>query len=485
MATDSPSRSDTVRQPTRDSAAPAIVPGRGTLPVLLAGTFIAVLDFFIVNVAVPSIQRDLSASAAGVQFVLTGFAVAYGAGLIIGGRLGDVVGRRRTYVTGIAVFTLSSVVCGVAPVVPVLIIGRIAQGLSAALLSPQVLSIITTAYSGEAKARAVNAYGVCMGLAAVFGQVIGGLLIQANVFGWDWRTCFLINVPIGLAVLALTPRLVPESRAPRRPGLDLVGMTMIALALVAVVLPLVEGRQQGWPLWAWLCLVAAVLLFAGFGRYEQRIKRQGVQPLIDFALFRERAFTAGLLAQLVFYLGMAAFFLVFALYVQSGRGLTPLHAGLLFVANGVGYLATSTTARYVAARIGRQVIALGGVLRFVAAVLYIVIVIRIGVGGSVGWLVPALIIDGAGMGLAVAPLASTVLSRITPQHVGAASGALTTGIQVGNAFGVAIIGVVFFGALSGAGGYAHAFASGVGYVAIVAVALVALVQLLPRRSESA
>lgn len=468
-------------------------PHRGTLLILLAGIFIAVLDFFIVNVAVPSIVRDLQASAADVQFILTGFAVAYASGLIIGGRLGDIFGRRRAYIIGVAVFTLSSTVCGIAPSAEVLIAGRVVQGLSAALLSPQVLSILGTTYEGEARARAFNAYGVSMGIAAVFGQVIGGLLIESNIFGLDWRSCFLINVPIGLVVLALTRRLVPESRAPQRPQLDLVGMVLIAVALTAVVLPLVEGREQGWPLWAWLCLGAAAVLLAMFYGYERWIKQRGGWPLIDLSLFRERAFTVGLFAQVAFYMGMAAFFLVFALYLQFGRGLDALDAGLVFVAIGAGYMATSSAARYVAARMGRQVIALGAALRLVAAVALIVIVSLIGVDGSIGWLIPALVLDGAGMGLAVAPLAATVMSRMTPQHAGVASGVLDTGIQVGNALGVAIIGVVFYGVLfqdsfqdSGAlGAYGPAFVAGMAYVGAVAVVLVLLVQLLPRKTSDA
>jgi EmrB/QacA subfamily drug resistance transporter len=462
---------------------PAQVPYWGPMLVLLTGTFIAVLDFFIVNVAVPSIQRDLHTSPAGIEWIVAGFAIAYGSGLIIGGRLGDIYGRRRLYVIGLILFVLSSALSGAAPNIQVLVIGRLFQGLAAALLSPQILTIIRMTFAGRQQLRAFNAYGVTMGLAAVFAQLIGGVLIQADPGGLAWRSCFYINIPIGIAVLALVPKYVPESRAPGRPRLDLVGMILIALALTATALPLIEGRQLGWPAWSWASLGAAVVLLGLFVGYEQQVSKRGGSPLVDMSLFRERAFSAGLGAQLIFWTGQASYFLVFALYVQFGRGLDPLDAGLIFMAIGVGYLVTSTTARFVAARIGRQVIALGGALRIIGLLLLVLALAKIGDGGNIGWLVPALVIDGAGQGLAVAPLAATVLSRVTPQHAGAASGVLATGVQVGNALGVALVGVIFYGVLNhehGANVYAHAFAFSLIYVLFAAVLLISLVQLLPR-----
>jgi EmrB/QacA subfamily drug resistance transporter len=477
--------SERIHATRRSSVAGAAArPPRLMRLVLLAGTFITVLDFFIVNVAVPSIERDLQASSAVVQFIVTGFALAYGCGLIIGGRLGDMFGRRRMYLLGIAMFTAASVGCGVAPASAVLIVARIAQGLAAALLAPQVLAILNTSYSGEARARAFNAYGVTMGLAAVSGQVIGGLLTEADVLGWGWRTCFLINIPVGAAVLAVAARVVPESRAPHRPRLDIPGMLLVALALFAVVFPLIEGRQQGWPAWVWWSLASAALLGAGYGAYERRVRLRDGCPVVDLALFRERAFTVGLLVQVTFYAGIAGFFLVLALYLQLGHGMSPLGAGLVFFAHGAGYLATSTTAWRLAATLGRQVIAVGALLRILGLGMLLVAVTSGAAAGAVSWLLPALVVDGAGVGLGVAPLATTVLSRINAQHAGAASGVLTTGLQTGNALGVALIGVAFFGALAPAGGaevaYQHAFTAALVYLLAVAGAVAALVQLLPR-----
>jgi len=467
---------------------PAVVASRGTLLVVLTGVFMTTLDFFIVNVAIPSTQKDLNASAAAIQWFVAGFGLAYGVGLITGGRLGDLYGRRRMFSVGLILFTLASLACGVAPTAGFLVGARVAQGIAAALLAPQVLAILRTAFTGLAQAKAFSAYGLTMGLAAVFGQLIGGLLIQANIAGTSWRACFLINIPIGIIALLFVPKFVPESRAPGRPKFDLGGVVLITLALVATVLPLIQGRQQGWPMWTALCGIGAVLLFVLFGGYENMLARREGSPLVNLALFRERAFTVGLLAQLVFWMGQASFFLVFALYVQAGRGLDALGAGLIFVAIGVGYLVTSTNAHHLARKLGHQVLALGGVVMAVGLVLLEVTVSRIGVGGNIAWLIPGLVLDGAGMGMAVAPLAVTVLARVTPQHAGAASGVLATALQIGNALGVAIIGVIFYTTLGAApthDSYSHAFTQSLLYSIGVGIALALLVQLLPRPKPAA
>jgi MFS family permease len=228
------------------------------------------------------------------------------------------------FALGLALFTLASVACGLAPDAGSLVVARVVQGAAAAVLAPQVLAVIRTAYSGAAQARAVNAYALTMGLAAVFGQLVGGLLIQADVFGLGWRACFLINLPIGVAALAATWRVIPESRAAGAVRLDPGGAALVTLALAATLLPLIEGREQGWPVWTWVSFALAVALLLAYAR------RRHDSPLIDLALFRERAVTAGLLTNLAFSMGMAAYFLIFAMYSQEGRGLDALHAGLVF-----------------------------------------------------------------------------------------------------------------------------------------------------------
>lgn len=446
----------------------------GTLPTVLTGVFVAILDFFIVNVAIPTMQRDLRAGPAAVEWVVAGYALAYGSGLVLGGRLGDVFGRRRMFALGLALFTLASVACGLAPDAGSLVVARVVQGAAAAVLAPQVLAVIRTAYSGAAQARAVNAYALTMGLAAVFGQLAGGLLIQADLFGLGWRACFLINLPIGVVALAATWRVIPESRAAGAVRLDLGGAALVTLALAATLLPLIEGREQGWPVWTWVSFALAVALLLAYAR------RRHDSPLIDLALFRERAVTAGLLTNLAFSMGMAAYFLIFAMYSQEGRGLDALQAGLVFTPIGAGCLAASLAAPRLAARFGRQIIAFGGLTR---AVSLAVLLVAVAGNAPIGWLVPVLAVDGAGMGLVLSPIMGTVLSRVAPHHAGGAAGALTTAQQVGGALGVGIIGIVFYSALSG--GVTVAFQHGLVYLIVITLAIAALVQWLPRARAAA
>ncbi|MET8911855.1 MFS transporter [Micromonospora sp. NPDC004551] len=436
------------------------------LPVLMTATFMTSIDAFIVNVALPVMQRDLHAGPAALEWVVAGYVLAVAAGLVTGGRLGDRYGRRRIFGLGLALFTVASVLCGLAPTAGVLVGARVLQGLAAALLMPQVLAIVRTSVAPAEQPKAFARYGLTMGLGAVFGQLIGGLLIRADLWGLDWRLCFLINLPVGVVALALL-RQVPESRQPAT-RLDLAGAILVSTALVALVLPLVEGREQGWPLWTWLSLAASVPLFALFVATQRR----STQPMVHLALFRERAFSVGLVATQVFWMGQASFFLILALYLQVERGLSALESGVVFIAIGAGYLATSTYAHRIAARLGRQVVTVGALIMVVG--LY---GMWAAAGHGSGWLVPGLAVDGIGMGIALAPLTTTVLARVSPQHTGAAAGVLATVNQTGNAVGVALIGIVFYQAADLTGGFRA------GLVALIALelALAAVIQLLPRR----
>ncbi|WP_228559577.1 MFS transporter [Catenulispora pinisilvae] len=450
-----------------------------TLLVLLAGIFMTTLDIFIVNVAIPATQRDLHASPAAIQWIVAGYGLTVAAGVITAGRLGDMFGRRRMYALGMALFTAASAACGMAPTPDVLIASRIVQGVGAALLSPQTLAIIGTAFEGAKRVRAFTAYALAMGLAAVFGQLIGGVLIDMNFAGLGWRSCFLINVPVGALALTLVPRAVPESKAEARTRLDLPGVALVSSALVATVLPLIQGQSQGWPLWTWLSFGAALVLFGVFGWHQGRLAAAQKSPLVDPALFRTKGFTRGIIAQIVFWMGQGSFFLVFALYLQLGRGLDALHAGLVFTAIGLGYLLTSMVAQKLAARLGRQTAAVGTALMAVSLLDLIVTIHLTGTHGSLLWMLPALAADGAGMGLAIGPLAAGAMGRVAPHHTGAASGVVSTVMQVGGAVGVAVIGIVFYSALGSSptpAAYTHAFTSGLELLVGVAVAVTVLLQ---------
>jgi predicted MFS family arabinose efflux permease len=310
--------------------------------------------------------------------------------------------------------------------------------------------------------------------------LIGGVLMAVDPAGLGWRSCFLINVPVGLAALLLAPRVIPESRQPDSPRLDRVGTVLATAALTAVVLPLLEGRQHGWPAWTWLSLAAAPVLLAVFVAHQRRLARRGGSPLLDMSLFTHRSFSGGLLTQLCFWAGQASFFVVLALYLQNGRGLHPLPAGLVFTILAVAYVAASMRAPALTARYGRSVIAAGALVLASGHGLLLMAVSDIGVGGTLAALVPGLVLVGAGMGLVLAPLASTLLQSLEPARAGAASGMLTTMQSVGNALGVAVTGVIFFGALHS--GYAPAFELALAELAVLLVLVAALTRLLPRRA---
>jgi EmrB/QacA subfamily drug resistance transporter len=455
----------------------------GTLLVMVFSSFMITLDFFIVNVAIPSIRHDLRAGSAAVQLVIVGYGLAYAAGLITCGRLGDIHGRRRMFVLGMSLFTLASAGCGLAPTAGALVAARVAQGMGAAMLAPQSYAILGVAYTGADRIRAFNANGLAVGLAGVFGQLIGGLLIQADTGGLGWRLCFLINVPVGIAAVGLTPRLVAESRGAGRTSLDLPGVALVVAGLVAAVLPLVEGREHGWPPWSWLCLSAAVPLLLAFAARQRRLTAQGGAPLVMVSLFGRRTFTVGIGTTLLFYAGTASFLLVLALYLQEGLGLTALGSGLVFTAIGAGFFVTSLYGPALTRRLGRQVLAAGGLALVAGWAALGGTVGRIGVTGNAALLVPALLLCGVGIGMIMAPVASIALGDVPGEYAGAAAGVLSTALQVGGALGVALIGLVFYGSLGPApapAGYPHALALSLLCLVGLAVTVALLAQLMPR-----
>jgi EmrB/QacA subfamily drug resistance transporter len=448
------------------------------LAVVLAGTLMIVVDFFIVNVMLPSIQRGLHASPSELEWVIAGYGLPFAVFLITAGRLGDRFGRRRMFMWGMVVFTLSSVACGVAWSAGSLIAARVVQGVGAALISPNVLSIIGVLYQGPARVRALRSYGLVMGLGAIGGELLGGVLLSADIAGLAWRACFLVNVPIGLAALAVAPGLVPESRADRPQRADIGGMALITLALVLLVLPLVQGRAWGWPPWSLILLGFAPVAFGAFAAHQVARVRRGRAALLDPRLFRARAFSAGLSTQVVFWCGQASFFLVLTLYLQDGRRLSALDAGLVFTIMAVAFVAASLRAPALTAQLGRSLVALGALVLAAGDAVLFLVVSQVGVGGSVGLLAPGLLLVGAGQGLCITPLASIVMSGLDPERAGAASGPLSTMQQVGNSLGVAITGVIFFGVLPHHG-FAGAFEASAVELGGFALLVVAVAQLLP------
>ena len=448
------------------------------LPVLLAGTCLIVLDFFIVNVAMASMQHDLHAGATAVEWVVAGYGLTFAVFLLAAGRLGDRVGRRRMFAAGVALFTAASLLCGVAPSAELLVLARLVQGVGGAMISPSVLALIGTLYAGPDRAKAIGIYATVMGLAAAGGQLVGGVLLQLDVLGLGWRTVFLINVPVGIATLLVVGRVVPESKATVATRIDVVGIVLATAALTALVLPLVDGRAHGWPLWSLVSLGAAPVLFADFLLWQRRLVRRGGSPLVDPTWFGDRTFAVGMATQLAFWAGQASYFLVLALYLQLGRGLSAMDAGLVFSILAFTYLVASMRAPALVGRFGRAVVVEGALVLAAGHVVTVVAVSSY--GGSVVALVPGLLLVGAGMGLCLAPITAIVLANVDPQRAGAVSGLLSTMQQVGNCLGVAVIGVIFFGAVGR--GYADAFTLSTVALSVLLVGVAGCARCLPGRA---
>jgi MFS family permease len=443
------------------------------LPVLMIATTMAILDFFIVNVALPDIQSELHTGSATVQWVVAGYGLTMAIFLISGGRLADRYGRRLVLAIGIGIFAIASLACGLASGPGLLIAARLVQGVGGALMSPTVLAIIGALYSGADRRRALGVYGLVMGGAAVGGQLIGGLLINADLLGTGWRAIFLINLPLSALALALL-RIVPPSRAAARRPVDLVGLALVGAALGMMMLALVQGRAMGWPLWSWLSLAAAGALLGGAVVQQRRLAARGAAPLFDPAAFVSRTVRAGLLATLIYQANQPPLYLILALYLQQGRGMGPVGSGLVFSVIAAGYLITSLPAPSLTHRYGRRVLVAAAAILVVGFAVLAGTLLRIGDGGPVVALLPALMIIGLGQGLGLNSLTALVIAGADPDHVGAVAGVQATVQQVGAAVGVALLGLVFFGLADHGLGFAFAVS------ALVLAGLMIVVGLLSR-----
>src|SRR5580692_11709804 len=467
------------------AAAPAGLTSIG-LTVVLVGVLLPMLDFFIVNVALPTIDRDLHASQALLELVVSGYATAYALLLVLGGRLGDSLGRKRLFMIGMAAFTATSLACGLATSAPMLVAGRIAQGASAALMVPQVLSTIQAATTGDRRARALGRYGATGGLAAVLGQVLGGLLVSLNLDGTGWRPIFLVNVPIGLVGLVLAQRYVPDTRHGNAARVDGRGTLLLGATVLAVLVPLTEGRSLGWPAWTIALLAIAPFTAAAFAVTEVRVERAGRTPLVPPSLLQHASMRRGLLLALPFFAGFGAFMFCYALLVQVGLHDSALTAGLGLAPMAVTFLLASLSTSRLLARYGARVLAAGGLLQ---ALGLIVLGITVYLGWphlSVLWLAPGLAIAGAGQGLVMSPLFGVVLSEVPPTVAGAGSGVLTTTQQTALALGVATLGSLFLALTAVGASAAAAFIVVLAIQVVVAAGVAAGARGLPgwrRRAE--
>ena len=451
--------------------------------VMIVGALMDMIDVTIVNVALPSIRRDLHASATQLEWVVSGYMLAFAAALIIAGNLGDKFGRKRLFLSGAALFGLASLAAGLSGSGAELIAARVVQGAAAAAMAPQVLATFRVIFARQERGKAFGIYGAMLGFASAIGLVVGGVLTEANVFGWEWRSVFFVNVPVAVAALIAGARFVPETKDPgaRRPFVA--GAVLLAGSLVAIVYPLLEGRQLGWPAWVWPLMAAGVAGLVVLGLFEARQSRRsgsGVAPLLRAPLFRVPAFAAGMGIQLAFFAGMQGFFLAFALWLQAGEHFSPLKAGLTSVAFSVGSFVGAPAAVPLAQRYGRRILA-GGAALMVAGIIAVALMAgHVGVDGSPWPIVPGLALAGAGLALLVVPLVNVVLAAVPVEVAGGASGLFSTAQQLGGALGVALLGTVFFGYLGGGHSFEAALVHAAPY-AIGAFALCAVLSmLLPR-----
>jgi EmrB/QacA subfamily drug resistance transporter len=419
--------------------------------VMITGALMDMIDVTIVNVALPTIRRDLHTSGTQLEWIVSGYMLAFAAALIIAGNLGDLLGRKRVFLAGAGMFGLASLCAGLAATSGELIAARAVQGTAAAAMAPQVLATFRAVFAAGERGRAFGAYGAMLGFASALGLLLGGVLTEANLFGWSWRSVFFVNVPVAACVLVAGARLVPETRDPQAGPPNLPGAALLAASLVAIVYPLLEGRQLGWPGWVWPLLTAGLAGLGVLGLLEAR--RPGRRaPLLRAGLLRNPAFASGMGVQLAFSAGLQGFFLAFALWLQAGQHFSPLKAGLTAVAFSAGSFAAAPAATPLAQRHGRGILALGaaGLVAGVAGVA--IAAPHLSVGGSPWPVVPGLVVAGAGLALLVVPLVNVVLAAVPVETAGGASGLFSTGQQLGGALGVAAGGTVFFGYLA-----AHSF----------------------------
>jgi EmrB/QacA subfamily drug resistance transporter len=435
------------------AASPPLEPYRWRWVALFAILGVEVMDLLdalVTNIAAPSVRADLGGTATLVQWLGAGYTLAMAVGLLTGGRLGDIFGRKQVFLVGAAGFTAASLLCSLAQSPEMLIGSRVLQGLFGAVVLPQGLGMIKEMFPPKEMAAAFGAFGPVMGLSSVGGPILAGALIDADLFGTGWRAIFLINVPIGLAILAVSARYLPKYASRHASTLDFTGVLLAGLGAAALIYPLVQGRELDWPLWCFALIALSVVLFGVFAWHERRISARGQDPLVEPSLFRKRAFSGGLVSGLMFFSSLIGFSLVFTLYVQIGLGYSPLKASLAGTPMAIGSVIGFVVAGVgLAEKLGRRLIHAGVAIMLAGSGGLLATVHWVHVGSSPWPLAPSLVVVGLGMGLAMAPFFDIVLAGVEAKETGTAGGALTAIQQLGGALGIAVLGTIFFSALGG------------------------------------
>ncbi|MEU8518224.1 MFS transporter [Streptomyces sp. NBC_01216] len=422
----------------------------GLFTVLL-GAALPLIDFFIVNVALPTIDHDLAAGPALLELVVAGYGLAYAVLLVLGGRLGDLFGRRRLFLAGMAAFGLTSLACGLAPDAWALVGARVAQGAAAASMLPQVLATIHSSTAGARRARALSLYGATAGLAMVAGQILGGVLVAADLGGTGWRAIFLVNVPVAAAGLLLAVRTVPETRADRPAPVDIPGTLLLALTLTSLLVPLTEGRAAGWPWWTWVSLAVSPFAATAFWRVELRADRLGRTPLIPPSLLALVSLRRGLALVLPFSVGFGGFMFVVAVALQQGLGMGAVVSGLALVPMAVAFFGASLAGPRLVRRWGTRTVTAGGLFQALGIALLALTAWRSWPELSAWSLLPGMAVAGLGQGLQLPVLFRVVLSEVPAESAGVGSGVMVTAQQSALSLGVATLGSLFL-SLAGTAG---------------------------------
>lgn len=448
--------------------------------ILIVAGFMDLLDVTIVQIALTDMRDDLHATPSQLEWIVSGYMLAFAVLLVTGGRLGDARGRRFAFLLGVAGFTVASAVSAAAVSGDMLVVSRVVQGAFAALMVPQALSTLQALYSPKERAPMLGILGGVSGLSAVVAPLLGGWLITADVAGLGWRTIFLLNIPVGVVLFVLALRFVPNTRSPRSLRLDPLGVVLLTGALLGLVYPLVEGRELDWPAWLWLVAAAGAALFAAFAVRERRTP----DPLLPLSLFTNRGFAAGVVTQAAFQGAMNAFTVVFLIYVQASLGFTAQGAGLTILPFSLGAFIGVAAAVKLSARAGKLIVTAGALVQAGALGWAISVMVARGAELS-GWdLAPALAVMGVGLGLLVVPLVDIALATVPETDAGAASGLYGTFQQIGAALGVAVAGTVFFSAVGSDWSQPNVLEAVVtaGWVAVGGYVLAAAASLLlPRR----
>ena len=451
------------------------------LGVVLVGSFMAILDVFIVTQGLPSIKATLGAGVADLELVVSAYSLVYAVFLVTGGRLGDILGRKWIFLFGMTVFTVASALAGYAPSAVFLIGARALQGLGAALMYPQVLSIIQVTFKGSERSLALGLFAAISGIGAITGNIVGGLLIQLNLAGLAWRPIFLVNVPVGIIGVVAGLLVLHPSRTERAPKLDLPGVGLISLFLVSLILPLAEGQQIGWPNWMVMLLALSFPVLALFVIYERKRTNKGEDPLVDMDLFKHRSFAVGIPLTLLYYVTASGLFFTLVLFLQSGLGFSPIISGLSFAQLNIGFITASLLGPRLIGRFGNRVLSLAYILQTAGLGWIILALNSYGIGLTLYELSPPLIVFGAGAGFALSPLLGVILSGVPSQEAGEASGVVSTSFQIGNTVGISLFGLLYYRFLNGQQSptsYIDAFKMTVPYFVILSVAGFLLVFLL-------